>query len=242
MKGLEVCLTPDLIELYDVRGKIVVVVDILRATSSITTGLAHKVNSIRPVATLSECKDLQNQGYIAAAERGGMMVEGFDLGNSPFGFMIEQLEGADVAMTTTNGTLAITKSLGAKQIIIGSFLNFNAVVNYLKIQPLDILIHCAGWKGRINLEDSLFAGAIADALKNSCEFSSDAVAVSQSLFLQSSGKFLEFMENSSHVKRLKRLGLEKDIEFCFQLNKYNILPVFKGDHIVKMTLEDMLSR
>ncbi len=241
-KELEVCLTPDLIELYDVRGKIVVVVDILRATSSIVTGLAHKVNSIRPVSTLSECKDLQNQGYFAAAERGGMMVEGFDLGNSPFGFMIEQLEDADVAMTTTNGTLAINKSTGAKQIIIGSFLNFSSVVKYLKMQPNDILIHCAGWKGKINMEDSLFAGAVADELADFCDFKSDAVAVAQSLYLQSKGDFLGFMKNSSHVRRLQKLGLEKDIEFCLQMNKYNVVPVLKGDHIVKMTLEDMLGK
>ncbi len=242
MKELEICLTPDLIELYDLRGKVVVVVDVLRATSSIVTGLAHKVNSIRPVASLSECKDLQNQGYIAAAERGGMMVEGFDLGNSPYGFMMEQLEGVDIAMTTTNGTIAISKSRDAKQILIGSFLNFSSVVNYLKMQPNSVLIHCAGWKGRINMEDTLFAGAVAHALEGNCTVNTDAVLMAKSLFQQSKGDFLSFMANSSHVNRLKKLGLEKDTEFCLQMNKYNILPVLKRDHIVKMKLEDMLGR
>ncbi len=239
-KELEVCLTPDLIELYDLKGKVVVIVDILRATSSITTGIAHGVKSIKPVSTLAECKDYQNQGYVAAAERGGLKVDGFDLGNSPFGFMAENLEGVDIAMTTTNGTTAISKSIEARQIIIGSFLNLNPVINYLKKQPYDILIHCAGWKGKINMEDSLFAGAVVHALSDYCTIISDAPKIVQALYLQGKDDLMSFLKSSSHVNRLIKLGLEKDIEFCLQKDIYKLIPVLKESHIVKMSLNDML--
>jgi len=240
MKEVEVCLTPDLIELYDLRGKVVVIVDVLRATSCITTALAHGINSIKPVATLAECKDLQNQGYVAAAERGGLKVEGFDLGNSPFNYMNEELADADIAMTTTNGTIAVSKSMEARQVIIGSFLNLTSVVNYLKRQSYDVLIHCAGWKGKVNMEDSLFAGAVVQELDGSCEISTDAPRMVQILYSQGKENMYAFLENSSHVNRLKKLGLNKDIEFCLQRDKYNVIPVLKNMHLIKMGLNDML--
>ncbi len=240
MKELDVCLTPDLIELHDLKGKVVVIVDILRATSCITTGIAHGVKSIRPVATLAECKDLQNQGYVAAAERGGLMVDGFDLGNSPFAYMTEELKDRTIAMTTTNGTIALSKSLAARQIIIGSFLNLSSVINYLKKQPYDIVIHCAGWKGRINLEDSLFAGAVVDGLKGNCQMPNDAPRMAMAVYQQANSDLLGFLADCSHVNRLRKLGLDKDIEFCLQRDKYNLIPVLKDDHLIKMGLSDML--
>ena len=93
MPKVEVCFSPDLIERYSLDEKIVVVVDILRATSCMTSGIAHGVASIIPVATLEECKELQQAGYIAAAERGGQKVDGFDLGNSPFSYMNPEYTG-----------------------------------------------------------------------------------------------------------------------------------------------------
>ena len=240
MKQLDVCLSPDLIELYDLEGKIVVVVDILRATSCFTTGIAHGVRAIKPVATLAECKDLQNQGYVGAAERGGEMVPGFDLGNSPFAYMQEHLEGAEIAVTTTNGTMAISKSIYARQIIVGSFLNLSMVVNYLKRQSSDILIHCAGWKGKVNLEDTLFAGAVVEGLYGNVEMACDAPLVSRALYNQAKNDLFGFLQESSHVRRLQNLGIEKDIEFCLEKNKYKVIAVLKNGHLVKMGLDDML--
>src|SRR5690606_28130478 len=105
---------PGLVDLYDVKGKVVVVIDILRATSCMTTAIAHGVKSLIPVATLEECKTLQQNGYIAAAERDGKMADGFDLGNSPFSYMEKPLAGKTIAVTTTNGTQAIVKSREAQ--------------------------------------------------------------------------------------------------------------------------------
>src|SRR6478609_7059172 len=115
MRNIEVCPTPELVDLYGVEGKIVVVVDILRATSCMTTAFAHGIDHMIPVAKLEECKALQNSGYIAAAERDGKMAEGFDIGNSPFTYMEPHLKGKGVAVTTTNGTQAIVRSAKADQ-------------------------------------------------------------------------------------------------------------------------------
>ena len=135
MKKIDICLSPDLIHQYDLASNVVVVIDILRASSSITTAIAHGVRAIRPVETLGECRELKLQGHIGAAERGGKKVGGFDMGNSPFCYMNPELEDTNIAMTTTNGTITLKKSKGALQVVIGSFLNFSALLSYLERLP-----------------------------------------------------------------------------------------------------------
>ena len=234
MKNIEVCLSPALLDLYGVENKVVVVVDILRATSCMTTGLAHGLKSIIPVAGLEECRDLRAKGFIAAAERDGKMADGFDLGNSPFSYMDKSLVGKSVAMTTTNGTQAISKSLKAEEIIIGSFLNKTAVSNYLLSQPNDVLVLCAGWKGQINLEDTLFAGALVEMLYKDFSSENDSAITAHTLYKAAKGNLSKFLANSSHVLRLKRLNIIKDIDFCLQSDVYNVIPVLKKGELVKM--------
>ena len=110
MRTIEVCLTPELIHHHAVKGKIVVVVDIFRATSCIVTGLANGVTAIRPVGEVDETIKLGKQGYIKAGERGGIKVDGFDIGNSPFEYQSDLVKGKKVAISTTNGSQAILKS------------------------------------------------------------------------------------------------------------------------------------
>jgi 2-phosphosulfolactate phosphatase len=235
MKKIDICLTPELLHLYELKDRIVVVVDILRATSCMTTALAHGVEKIIPVATLEECRALQQQGFITAAERDAKKADGFDLDNSPFSYMQEHLQGKTIAMTTTNGTLAITRSKEAIQVIIGSFLNKTAVVEYLRSQPHDVLILCAGWKGRVNLEDTLFAGAVVDELKDEFLIEDDATLGAHTIYGCAKYNMLKSMASSSHVKRLHRLNLAKDIEFCIREDEYQVIPVLQGDALVAMT-------
>lgn len=237
MRNIEVCLTPELIGLYSPKGKVVVVIDILRATSCMTTAIAHGIKSLLPVATLEECKALQKKGYIAAAERDGKMAEGFDLGNSPFSYMEPSLVGKTVAMTTTNGTEAIVRSREAEEVIIGSFLNKTAIINYLNSQPNDVLLLCAGWKGKINLEDTLFAGAVIEGLKDSFMSENDSAITALSLYQFAKNDMMGFLSNSSHVRRLKGLNIYKDIAFCLNNDVYNVIPVLKGVELVMMELE-----
>lgn len=231
------CLSPELLELYPVEGKVVVVADILRATSCMTTAIANGAAEIVPVSTVEECEELKSQGYLAAAERNGAKVEGFEFGNSPFSYMDAGIDGAKIAVTTTNGTMSINKSKGADEVIIGSFLNLKTVINYLLDQEKDVLILCAGWKGRINLEDTLFAGAVVEGVKNEFLCEHDGSIVAHSIYLNGGKDKLGFLSNCSHFRRLSKLNIGKDIEFCMKEDVYNVIPVLQGDKLVKMELE-----
>lgn len=228
VKTIDVCLSPDLMHLYTVSDKTVVVVDILRATSCMTTAFAYGIKAIKPFAKLDDCLAMKAQGYFTAGERDGKKVDNFDLGNSPFEYMDEKLKGQNIAFTTTNGTQAIAKSEGAKEIIIGAFLNLTTVARYLRESENNVLVVCAGWKGKVNLEDTLFAGALVELLKDNIEPDCDAPLMAQRLYNQAKHDMVAFLQNSSHVKRLAKLNIHKDIEFCLTLDKYNILPMLKN--------------
>ncbi len=230
---VEVCLSPALFEHYhSQKDTTVVVIDVFRATSAICTAFAHGIKEIRPVASLDEAREYQRQGYIGAAERNGEIVDGFELGNSPFSYMKDELKGKPVVLTTTNGTKAISVAKShAKNLIIGSFLNLSAVTNYLKSNQQHVLLLCAGWKDRFNLEDTLFAGAVVNQLMNSAEFSaySDSAIAAAQLFKNADSNLEGFLENSSHRNRLARLNLKKDISFCLKMDEYSVLPYLDGD-------------
>jgi 2-phosphosulfolactate phosphatase len=228
MKTIDVCLSPELMHLYDVQDKTVVVVDILRATSCMCTAFAHGIKSITPFAKLEDCLAMKGKDYLTAGERDGKKVEGFDLGNSPFEYMDEKLKGKKIAFTTTNGTQAIARSTGAREVIIGSFLNLSAVTQYLLKGDNNVLVVCAGWKGKVNLEDTLFAGAVIDILGDHIEPDCDAPLAAQHLYRLAKNDLNGFLENSSHVKRLAKLNIHKDIQFCLTLNQYEALPILRN--------------
>lgn len=232
MRTVEVCLTPELIHQHDLGGKVVVVVDIFRATSCIVTGLACGVEAIRPVSEVEETKSLGAQGYIMAGERGGIKVEGFDLGNSPFEYQDESLKGKKVAISTTNGSQAILKSAGASEILIGAFLNLEALMEYLLQLPQNVVIHCAGWKGTPNLEDTLFAGALIDETMEEITPVGDSALLAHQLYISTHENLLGIALDSSHAKRLKDFGITQDLEFCMEGSKYQVVPKLAGEELV----------
>src|SRR5690606_17134555 len=167
------------------------------------TGLGNGVKSITPVADLETCRNFRNQGYIIAGERNGLPAEGFELGNSPLSYLNQAFADKKIAVTTTNGTLAIEKSKsGSAEIIIGSFLNLRATVNYLSAKENDVLIHCAGWKGNFNLEDSLYAGALIEALTHH-SFNCDGALALKTLYQSVKSDLVIFLRQASHAKRLQ---------------------------------------
>ena len=226
MKKIDVCLSPDLMHLYKTDDRTVIVVDILRATSCMTTAFAFGIESITPFASLEECRAMKQQGYFTTGERDGKKVEGFDLGNSPFEYMDNKLKGQKIAFTTTNGTQAIAKSFGAKEIVIGSFLNLTAISKHVRAGNDDVLIVCAGWKGRFNLEDTLFAGALIESLTDHVELECDAPQASLHIYEIAKSNMFEFLKNASHVKRLAKLNILDDIKFCLTADQYDVVPVY----------------
>lgn len=229
MRTIDVCLSPDMMHLYDVRDKTVIVVDIFRATSCMTTAFAYGVKRITPVATLDECLALKSSSCYTAGERDGKKIAEFDFGNSPFEYMHPSLLGKDIAFTTTNGTQAIVKSREAREILIGSFLNLSAVAKQVERGENNILVVCSGWKGKVNLEDTLFAGAIVELLKDSVKAACDAPLLAQHLYSQAKTNMGEFLKHASHVQRLARLGIKKDIDYCLTPDQYNVVPVLKNN-------------
>jgi 2-phosphosulfolactate phosphatase len=234
MKTVSTCISPQLLPLHDITEKVAVVVDILRATSSMTTAFAYDVASITPVPTLADCRMLKEKGFITAGERGGQKVEGFDLGNSPFEFMDHELNGKDLAFTTTNGSQAILSVVEASKVVLGSFLNLSATANFLKKQNQSVLILCAGWKGKFNIEDTLYAGALAGMLQQEFSFEDDATLAAYSLYQYAADDLLQFLMKGSHANRLAGFKNHKDLEFCVQQDKFNLNTIYRGDRLYKM--------
>ncbi len=230
-RKIEVCLTPLLLPLYQLEDKLVVVIDVLRATTAICMGFEHGVQSIRPVATPEESLALKSQGYLAAAERNGQVVDGFDFGNSPFAYMNGKVKGKKVALTTTNGTKAIQLSASAREVLIGSFVNLQVVVDYLAKRPEDVLLVCAGWKDNFNLEDTLFAGAVVEQLAVKQQISCDAALAAKLLYEKAKKDLFGFIRHSSHYQRLAKMGIEEDIKLCMTLNLSRSLPVLRGEEL-----------
>jgi 2-phosphosulfolactate phosphatase len=227
---LSVCISPSLAENYPSTGCLVVVVDILRATSCWVTAFAHGAAAIRPVNAIDECKQLMKLGYIGAAERQGVKVEGFDLGNSPFEYQ-ENINGKKIAVTTTNGTRTINTFKNHKEVIIGSFLNFSSVVKHIRLTDKNVILACAGWEGGLSLEDILFTGAVIERFGDHFELD-DAAFMALSLWVSSQSDFRNWLNHSSHVQRLLKLEYEKDVDYCFTYDLINIVPRLAGDEII----------
>lgn len=237
IKKIETCLTPALLPSYNLERNIVVIIDIFRATSSICYGIENGADAIIPVAQVEQCSAYAGSGYLLAAERNGEVVEGFDFGNSPFAYRKEKVCGKTIVLTTTNGTLALHQSITAKRIVIGSFLNLTALCNWLKTQEEDILLVCAGWKNNFNLEDTVFAGAVINQLKNDYCSLDDSSLAAEDLFLLAKNDLPGYLNKSSHSERLKKLRIEEDIAFCLQVDLTTAIPMLDGIKLVKLQTE-----
>jgi len=236
MNSIEVAFSPQLFNLFDHKGKVVVVVDILRATSVITTMFQNGVKEIIPVRDLEEAKRRKEEGFLVVAERDGKKLDFADFGNSPFYFTPETVSGKTIVYSTTNGTNAITIGKEAESVIIGSFLNQSALIDYLKSIHKDIIILCAGWKGKFCLEDAMFAGAVSQVLLESGQFCTlcDSTKGAIDIWEVAKPNLNEYIKKVAQKGRLQKLGLDNVIEYCLTTNLTSIIPVLKGDRIVPL--------
>jgi len=232
---VDVCLSPFLYPVYHKDDSIVVIIDILRATSAMCTAFEYGVEKMIPVATVEEAVDYKKQGFLVGAERNGIALEGFDFGNSPYSYMNESIKGQTIVISTTNGTQAIEAAKNAYQVVVGAFTNISALCDWLVLQNRPVLLLCSGWKNRFNLEDSVFAGAVTERLLNSNLFrTGDAALAVTSLYQLAKRNPYKFLHNSSHAERLAAMGLKADIKYCLQVDKTRVIPVLDGKHLVKM--------
>jgi 2-phosphosulfolactate phosphatase len=225
MPNLETCLTPRLIDQYEVEGKIVIIVDVFRATSTIASALESGFSEVKPVGELEQALALEAEGYIPAAERNGGLAPGFSHGNSPREYRNrEEFQGAKLALSTTNGTQLVALSKGADLILNGALVNRDAIARRLLREKRDCLIFCAGWQGRVNLEDTLFAGALARSLEADYDLADDSTLNSRMIWETARTNLDEYARRASHAKRLSGKGYKEDVAFCLRLDALEVVP------------------
>jgi 2-phosphosulfolactate phosphatase len=233
-RKLETCFSPALFEAELHKDSIVVILDILRASSAICTAFANGARSILPVSEISEAREYKSKGYLVAAERDGFVLDFADFGNSPFNFTREKVEGKTLVYSTTNGTGLIKLASSSYLIVIGSFLNLSALCSWLIKQDRNVLLLCAGWKNRFNIEDSICAGAIGSKLMQSDHFttSCDSTYAAIDLWTLAAPDLNAYIEKAAQRTRLRDKNLDDCISFCLTPDYTSYIPVMKDGVLV----------
>lgn len=235
---LDVLLTPGELLPGDIAERTVVVIDVLRASSTIVEALAAGAKALFPVASIEEALRLANtlgrDEVLLCGERKALPIEGFDLGNSPPDFTAERVGGKMLVMSTTNGTGALMAASAASRVIVGAFLNLRAVVDELVRTNAEPVFLCSGRETKFGLEDAVCAGRMAAAVMEAraeaaWELNDGAVAA---LALSAAHDDLEAMfERTAAAKQITEAGLEADLPFCAQIDRHDVIPVLHDRQI-----------
>lgn len=222
---------------YIEKDTLVIMIDAIRASASICTAFMNDVEHIVPVSEKKVAEDFKKRGYIIAGERDGEKIKGFDYGNSPFNFTEENIKGEKLAFTTTNGTQVINLVKNTKtknvELVVGSFININALAEFLHLQEKDILILCSGWKNTVNIEDTLFAGRLIEILKNKGIFEiPEAANLAFRFYKGVSGTLYDFIMDNSPRLKAKSEKLGKDIRYCLTEDQTDVIPYLEGDVLI----------
>jgi len=235
-RKLETCFSPALFEKDQHTESIVVIIDVFRASSAICNAFENGAASIIPVSTVEEAKLYKSKGYLVAAERDGFVLDFADFGNSPFNFTRETVGGKTIAYSTTNGTGIINQAAAAHTIVIGSFLNLSSLAGWIIDQESDVLLFCAGWKNRFNLEDTVCAGAFAGMLMGSGHFSTicDSTRAAIDLWTIAEPDLPGYIERAAQRSRLRDKKLDDCIEFCLTRDVTDKIPVIRNGVLVEL--------
>ena len=229
-------LSPALLHLYDLSSSVVVIIDVFRATSTIASVLYNGAKCVIPVDSVPKAIEISKSiGGIAAGERDGMIAEGLQHGNSPMEYPRSFIENKTLVLTTTNGTRLLQMALdnNADTIISGSFPNLSAVCDFLVAEKKNVVLGCAGWKDRFNLEDTLFAGAVISRIAKEFTIHCDSSLMAEAMYATHENKIIEFAPKLTHYHRLvERFGLIEDIKFCLTNDVANVLPVYNDGKLI----------
>jgi 2-phosphosulfolactate phosphatase len=234
--SLHTCISPALLNLYDLSNSVVVIIDVFRATSTIAAALYNGAKCVIPVDSVPKAIEIsKNIGGIAAGERDGMIAEGLQHGNSPLEYNRTFIENKTLVLTTTNGTRLLQMALdkNADTIISGSFPNLSAVCEFLVKENKNVVLGCAGWKDRFNLEDTLFAGAVINRISKQFTIHCDSSLMAETMYIKHKNKVIDFAPKLTHYHRLvERFGLIEDIKFCLTPDVANVLPVYREGKLI----------
>jgi 2-phosphosulfolactate phosphatase len=232
--SLEVCLSPALLHLFNTKDTVTVIIDVFRATSTIAAALHNGAVKVIPVAQVEQCIALGKRipDSITAGERDGKVADGLEYGNSPSEYPASFIEGKTLILTTTNGTRLLHMVKDAAEIITGSFPNLDAVCDFIVKEGRNVLLACASWKDRFNLEDALFAGAVAAKVKDHFTINCDSAMACMSLNKDADGQYFEYLKRGAHYKRLSGYGLESDMVYCCTANIHPVVPILKASELI----------
>lgn len=249
-RDVKVHLLPTLFEPEEVRGGIAVIIDVLRASTTITHGLAHGAKAVIPVGEVDDARRLAADhlpgSMLLGGEREGLLIEGFDLDNNPFAYSPEVVAGKTIVFTTSNGTKALLRASEADRILIGSFVNLQAVVNTLVADSRPIHLVCAGTQGKITLEDVLCAGGICHRLQVwsdehgvgddfDCDDDQTQLALDEYWFRAASPEdndaapILEAISLSRGGRNCQRLGFDDQIARAATYDLFDIVPEYEKE-------------
>ena len=211
-----------------------VVTDVLRASSAIVTAFMNGVERIIPVGTLEEAKAFKDKGFMVAAERDGIVRDFADFGNSPYNFTAERVRGKQIVYSTTNGTNAIHLASSGQKVLIGAYLNISALAEFIVSEGKDLLVLCAGWKNKFNLEDTLFAGALAEMVLADERYHTicDATLGAIDLFDMARDNMMEYIEKVAQRHRLKKNNLDDVIGYCHTFDQTKLIPILENDYLI----------
>lgn len=234
--SLHTVLSPRLLDLYDLTDSIVVIIDVFRATSTIATALYNGAVQVIPVPDVESCIRIgkETPNSVTAGEREGKVIPGLQYGNSPAEYTCDFIEGKSLVLTTTNGTKLLNMALqaGASDIITGSFPNLSAVCEYLSSSDKNVILGCSGWKDKVNLEDTLFAGAIAHQIGNKYDILCDSTLMAEKVYKENANDLISLAKQATHWHRLSNYGLSYDLEYCISKDVANVLCQFKEGKLI----------
>ena len=234
MNTIEVCIVPSLFNSFNQKDKAIVIVDIFRATSIICTLFMNGVSKVIPVESLEIAKEYKEKGFLVAAEGNGKKIDFADFGNSPFEFTPEKSKNKTIVYSTTNGTQTINLCKENDVVLIASFLNLNAVKDYLIQLKKDVIILCSGWEGDFCLEDIVFAGALIEELSvlDTFALTNDAATSSLDHWIMAKPNIENYLKKSFQYNRLENLGMIDIIKYCLTVNKTDLIPVYKDSNLI----------
>lgn len=232
-KKIDVFISSQSFQEEELRGKTAVILDVLRASSTMITALNNGAKGVIPVADMGDAskisQNLDSPHYLLSGEKDGIKIDGYDLGNSPLDYTEEKVKDKTIIFNTTNGTKAIKRSELAEKVMVGSFLNLSALIEDLRKVETDIVLVCAGWRGRLALEDLLCAGNIIHELTNGKlpEQVQDGAKVAFGFYEKFGDDIETTIKNSNYAVRLKDIVSKEDLSYCCQRSTMQVLPVMK---------------
>nr|WP_122011995.1 2-phosphosulfolactate phosphatase [Maliibacterium massiliense] len=213
------------------QGRFAIVIDILRASTTIATALAHGALCVTPCAEIADARAYKqaHPDALLGGERKAVVIEGFDLGNSPLEYTPQRVRNRRIAMSTTNGTRALRAADRAKVVCVGCFANADAVIRLAKASGLDIAIVCAGTRGRFSLEDVLCAGLFVEALAKPDTVLCDFSIAARALYRLHQDHLQDAVASTKHGRTLQQAGFAYDIPPCAACNTLDVVPVMQQD-------------